>query len=218
MFYQPLFSITPKAFQAVDVNFAVGKFLMMIDFQMPVSTTHQSVIASEFISIYNGASPDFLDSQVKQSHRTDIGNNLNPNNAVPLKDTENRDFPGCPSAPIAFSSTSEVSLIQFDFTGKQIITVGVVGYDSHPKDIDCFKDSGIAQANLLGDLPGGKLQFKELDNPKPISAANPKLVNPASGKIMEGVFTPFTSKPFTDDPVDFIAVTSTAETTVLFPT
>ena len=191
---------------------------MMIDFQMPVSTTHQSIIASEFIRVNDGASPDCLDRQVEQSYCTYILNNLNSNNAISLKNTENRDFPGCPSAPITFSSASEVGFIQFNLTGKQVINVGIVGYDSHPQDIDCFKDSRIAEANLLGDLPGRELQFKELNDPKPISTTNPEPVNPASGEIMEGVFTPFASELFTADPVDLIAVTSTAETTVLFPT
>ena len=191
---------------------------MMIDFKMPISTTHQRIIAFEFIGINDGAASNRLDSQIEQSHRTDVLNNFNTNNAVPFKNTENRNFPGCPSTSITFSPASEVSLIQFDLTSKQIMTLGVVGYNSYPKDIDCFKDSRITKINLLGDFPGREFQFKELDNPKPISATNPMLVNPASGEIMECVFTPFTSEPFTDDPVDFIAPTSTAETTVVFPT
>ncbi len=190
---------------------------MMIDFQMPVSTTHQSIIASEFIHINNGASMDCLDLQVEQSHRTDILDNLNPNDTVPLKNTENRDFPCHPSTSIAISSAPEVGFIQLYLTSKQVITVCVVGDDSHPKDIEYFKDSRIAEADLLGDLPGREPQFKELNNPMPISASIPELINPASGEIMESVFKTFTSELFTVDPVDFIAPASTAETMVVFP-
>jgi hypothetical protein len=70
----------------------------------------------------------------------------------------------------------------------------------------------------MTDLPCRKLQFKELNNPKPIAVTDPDFVNPASGKIMESIFTAFTSKLFSGDSVDFVAVTSTAETTVVFPT
>jgi hypothetical protein len=84
--------------------------------------------------------------------------------------------------------------------------------------MDCFENSRITEADLLADPPGRELQFKELNNPKPVSTTNPDLVNPSPGEIMEGIFTAFTSKPFTGDSVDFIAVTSNAETTVVFPT
>ena len=218
MFYQTFFGITPKTFQAVDVNFASGKFLMMIDFQMPVSTMHQSVIASEFIGINNRASANCFNGQVQQSLRTDIFDHFNPNDNVPFKNTENRDFPGSPSTSITFSAASKVGFIQFDLTSKQIMTVGVVGYDSHPKDSDCFKDSRITETNLLTDLPCRQLQFKQLNDPKPISATNPDLVNPSSGEIMEGILTASTSKLFTGDSVYGVAATSTAETTVIFPT
>jgi hypothetical protein len=70
----------------------------------------------------------------------------------------------------------------------------------------------------LTDLPGRQLQFKELNDPKPISATNPNLVNPASGEIMEAILTASTSKLFTGDSVYGIAATSNAETTVVFPT
>jgi len=218
VFYQSFFGITPEAFEAVNINLASGKFLMMIDFQVPVSAIHQSIIASEFIGINDGASSDCLNGEVEQSLCTDIRNNFNPNDAVPFKDTENRHFPGSASASVTFSSTPEVCLIQFDLSCKQMIAVGVVSCNSHPYYVDCFKDSRIAEVNLLADLPGRELQFKELNNPKPISAANPDFINPSSGEIMKGVFTPFTSQPFACNSVDFVATTSPAETTVVFPT
>lgn len=218
VFYQSFFGITPEAFQAVNIHLASGKFLMMIDLQVPVSAIHQSIVASEFIGINDGASSDCLNGEVEQRVCTDIRNNFNPNDAVPFKDTENRHFPGSASASVAFSSPPEVCFIQFDFSGKQMIAVGVVGYNSHPYRIDCFQDSRVAEVNLLADLPGRELQFKELNNPKPISATNPDFINPSSGEIMKGVFTPFTPKPFACDSVDFVASTSPAETTVVFPT
>ena len=218
MFYQSLFSITPETFQAVNINFASGKFPKMIDFQMPVSTTHQSIIASKFICINDGASSDCFNGKVEQSFCTDILNNFNPDDAIPFKDTENRHFSGSASTSIAFSSAPKIGFIQFDFSSKQMIAAGVAGHYSHPDHIDCFEDSRITEANLLVDFPGREFQFKELNNPKPVSATNPDFVHPASGEIMESIFTTFTSKPFASDSVNFVTATSTAETTVVFPT
>ena len=191
---------------------------MMLDFQVRVSTTHESIKASKIIGINDRASADSLNGQVEQSLRTDILENFYPNDAVPFKNPENRNFSGRFSPSIAFSPASEVSFIQFDLSSKQVIALSVIGCNTHPDRIDCFEDSRIIEATLLVDLPGRELQFKELNNPKPISATNPKVVNPASGEIMEIVFTQFTSKPFAADSVDLVAATFTAETTVVFPT
>ena len=128
------------------------------------------------------------------------------------------NFSGRTSASIAFSPASKVGFIQFDLSSKKMITAGAVGYNCHPDHIDCFKDSRITEANLLRVLPGRELQFKKLNNPKPITATNPDFANSASGEIMESVLTTFTSKPFAGDSVDFVAATSTAETTVVFST
>jgi hypothetical protein len=71
---------------------------------------------------------------------------------------------------------------------------------------------------LLGDLPGREFQLKELDDPQPMLIGDAKLIDPAARKIMECVFATFTPEPFAGDPVDLVTLTSTAETTVVFPT
>jgi len=84
---------------------------MMIDFQVPISTTRQSIIASEFVGINDGAPSDCLDGQVEQSLGTDVVNNFDRNDAIPFKNAENRDFPGCTSTSITFSFASKIGFI-----------------------------------------------------------------------------------------------------------
>jgi len=93
-----------------------------------------------------------------------------------------------------------------------------MGHDGHSYRIDCFEDRWIAQSNLLGDLPCRQLQLKELNNPQPLARTDVYPVDPPAGKIMKGEFAAFTSESFSGNSVDFEAATSTAETTVLFPT
>jgi len=71
---------------------------------------------------------------------------------------------------------------------------------------------------LLGDFPCRKLQLKELNDPKPLFITYSGLIEPSSGKVMEGVTAAFTPEPFTNDSINFIAFALNAETTVIFPT
>ena len=54
---EPLFCIGPEAFQAVDVDFAGGKPLAMVDAQVSVTTEHKSIVASEAVGVNDGSSP-----------------------------------------------------------------------------------------------------------------------------------------------------------------
>ena len=83
-------------------------------------------------------------------------------------------------------------------------------------DIDGIKTRGIIETNLLENLPGREFQFKELNDLKPVSATDSEVVNPAPSEIIECVFTTPTSKPFAEDPLDFAAMTYTAERGVFF--
>jgi len=107
---------------------------------------------------------------------------------------------------------------QLDLAAQEIFGISHVGHNSHPDHIDSLEHGRIAQACLLNDFPSGEFQFKELDDPKPMFIGDAKLIDPSTRKIMERIFTAFTSEPFADDSVDPVALASTAETTVVFPT
>jgi hypothetical protein len=51
-----LFCLAPESFKAVIVDFSLGKSLPMVDPDVPVSTEHQKIIASEFVRIHNSVS------------------------------------------------------------------------------------------------------------------------------------------------------------------
>jgi hypothetical protein len=218
MLNEPFLGVTPETFQSVDVYLSVGEPFLMVDLQVPVSATHQSVIASEFISIDNRTSSYCLEGQLQQSLCPDVLDDFDTHNAISFENTEYRHFIGSPSASFSFSSATEVGFIQFDLSAEQIPTLNTMGQDGHSNRIDCFKDRWIAQSNLLRDLSCRQLQLIELNDPQPLSTTDSQPANPPSSKIMKGIFASLTSESFSGNSVDFVAVTSTAETTVLFPT
>ena len=119
--HQPLFSLTPKPFQAVDVDPAGGEQLLVVYFQVPVAAKHQTVVAAEAISIDHAASADLLDGELEQGGRRDVRNHADMDLAVALQDTEDGHFPGGASAALTFASAAEVGLIELDLAVSTII-------------------------------------------------------------------------------------------------
>jgi hypothetical protein len=215
---QSFFRITPESFHPINVNFARSKAFSMVYFEMPVPTKHQRVIALEFISINDGSPSDCLNGQVQQCFSADVLYNSNFYSAISVQNAKDRDFVGCATAPLAFPSATEIGLIEFNLPLEKVASAGVSRYNGHPDDVYGLQNRRITQSCLLGNLPGRQLQFKELDNPKPVLTGDSQAVDPPAGEVVKGISTAFTSESFTDDLVDVIAPASYAETMVVFPT
>jgi len=215
---QPLFSITPESFHPININLARGKAFSMVNFEMPVTAKHQGVIALEFIGIHDGSPPDRLDGEVQQCFRPDILYHRDLNDAIAVQDAEDRDFMGGAAPPLAPPSATEIGLIEFDLPLEKIAGSSIARYNGHPDDIHGLQNRGVTQSRLLGDLPGRKLQFKELEDPQPVLAGGSQAVDPAAGEVMKGILTPLATEPFTGNTIALIAPTFYAETAVVFPT
>lgn len=96
MFNQSLFGVRPKTFQAININFSQSKTLTMVDPQMPISTKHQGIIASEFIRIDNTSSSDQFNGHVQKGFGSYVWNHIDFNHAITLQNAENRHFSRCP--------------------------------------------------------------------------------------------------------------------------
>ena len=107
MFNESFFGITSESLHSVDINFTRGEFPFIINFQMPISTEHQKIIASELIRINNGSSSDGLNGQGKPCFGTNIFNHFNFDNPIPLQEAKYGDFVKCASASLAFSSSAK---------------------------------------------------------------------------------------------------------------
>ncbi len=66
VFNQSFLSITPKAFQAIDIDFSIGESSFMINPKMSTPKEHNGVVAFEFICVHNAAPSYHFNSQVKQ--------------------------------------------------------------------------------------------------------------------------------------------------------
>ena len=218
VFDESLFSITPETFHTVDVDLAGGKPFFMVDFKMPIATEHERVVASEFIGIDDGTSSDGLDREIQKRLSPDILDDLYFNDPVSFQDAEYRDFVGRTTPSLTLSPATEVGLIELNFTLEKIPGITPARDDRQPDHVRCFEHRGITQTRLLRDLPRRQFQFKEFEDPQPVLERNPQAVDPPTGEVMKRIFTALASEPFADDSVDGIASTSTAETTVVFPT
>lgn len=218
MFDQSFFGIAPKPFHSVDIDFPGRESLFVVDFQMPIPTEHQRIITSKFVCIDHRPSANCFHRQVQERLGSYILDHFNPNYPIALQNPENRDFVERASSSLTFSPSPKVGLIQLNLSTEKFIPVLTVQQDSHPNGMDGFENGGVAETDLLGNLSGRQLQLKELKDPQPGSIRDAQLIDPASGEIMEGVFTTLAAKLFPFDTIDFIARTPTAETTVVFPT
>jgi len=186
-FHDPLFSVTPETFEAVDIDSAPGELFTMIDSQVTIAAEHESVIDLVLIGIDDAPAFDLFDCQPENGSGTDIGNNFHVNMSIPLKDPENRDFSGCPASSDALSMASEVSFVQLDFTTEENIRVLSMSQDRHPDRIDSLQSRIVGNVKLAGNLAARYLQFKELDDPQPLAACQGPPVDPAAAKVVKGV-------------------------------
>jgi hypothetical protein len=213
---EPFLGVAPESFNAVDVDLAIAKVPAMVKVDMPVPTEHERIIAFELVRVNNTSTSDHLDRQVKQCLSLDILNGLHMDKSIPLEDAEHGDLIGRPAPAFSFALASEVGLVQFDrpihpLRGRNTMP------DRLPDDLDGFKGRGITQADLLSDPAGRDLQFKELDDPQPLLMADLDTIDPAVAEVMKGVLTSLATVSFTQQPVDFIAVTPAAKNVALFP-
>ena len=195
MFHKTLLGIAPEALQPVDVHPATGEVRAVIDPQVPIAAEHQGVIDPEAVGVYDTAAAHLLDGQPQDGLGAHVWDRLDTDPSLPLQDTENRNFSGGAPTSLAFASASEVSFIEFDFASQEHISIAGMCQDRRPNGIDSLQGGVVGQAHLLGALAGREFQFEEFDDPQPLVGGQPPSINPAPGKVLEGVATACTSSP-----------------------
>lgn len=216
--YKPFLGVTPKTFNAVYVNFAVGKELFMVEIDMPIAAKHERVVAPEFVGIDDTAAPHGFNRKVKESASRYVLNRLHLDDSISLQDAENRDFSCGPSAALALAPSAEVTLVHLDNSAEKFECVRGAGHDGGAYHIDRFQDRRVTDTGLLGDFSGRELQLKEFNYPEPVFMRNTEFVYPPSGEVVEGISASFASEPSTDDAIDFSTSAPCTKTTAVFPT
>jgi hypothetical protein len=217
-FYDSFLGKAPESLHPIDIDLTGGKELFMVDFDVAIPAEHEAVVAFEFIGIDDTASANSFHGEVKQGVCRDIVNYFDLDHPLALQDTENRDFIVCSSASFALSSPPEIRFIHFNLSTEQRRPFRGTGNDSFSDHRDRFEDRWITEPHLGSDLACRQLKLKEFYDPQPVPGGYLNGIDPASREIMECVSTPFTAKPSANDSIDLEASTSTAETTVVFPT
>jgi len=215
---QPFLGVAPKSLDAVYVNLAVGKELLMVEIDMAIAAKHKRVVTPELVGIDNAAAPHGFNRKVKERACLHILDRLHFDDPITLQDAENRDFSGCPSATLALAPSAEVALVHLDNSAEKVGGIRGCGNDGGAYHVDRLEDRRVAESCLLSYLSGRKLQLKEFDDPEPFLVRDAEPVDPPAAKVVEGIPAPLATEPFADYPVDFTASAPCAKTTAVFPT
>ena len=121
VFGQTNFGDTPKSFHPIDVNGALGKFILpMINAKMfLIPHINQARVATPTVRVN-----DTLQVHTSANNRLQRGfqairHNFGIDFAIPLKDAKHNRFAICPSAPFAFHAPSpEETFVNFYGPGK----------------------------------------------------------------------------------------------------
>ena len=208
----------PKSLHPVDIDLTGGKELFMVDFDVAIPAEHEAVVAFEFIGIDDTASANSFHGEVEQGVCRDIVDYLDLDHPLALQDTENRHFIVCSPAPFTLSSSPEIRFIHLNFSTEQRCPIRGSGHDRFPDHRDRFEDRWITEPHLGSNLACRQLKLKEFYDPQPVPGGYLNRIDPASREVMECVSTALTAKPPATNAIDLEASTSTAETTVVFPT
>jgi hypothetical protein len=217
-FYDSFLGETPESLHPIDIDFTGGKELFMVDFDVAVAAEHEAVVAFEFIGIDDTAPANSFNGEVEQGVCCDIVDYLDFDHPLALQDTENRYFIVCSPASFALSSSTEIRLVHLHLSTEQGYPLRGVGNDRLPDHRNRFEDRWITEPHLDSDLACRQLKLKEFYDPQPVPTGYLNSIEPASREVMECVSTTFTTKPSATDSIDLMASTSSAETTVVFPT
>lgn len=216
-FYNPFFGVTPKAFQAININLASGKTFAMIDLEMPIAAKHKRVINSEFVSVHDRTAPHLFYGHVKHCISRNVRENLDPYNAVSLENAEDRNLiSGTPSAR-PFAPAAKIALIRLYFAIKEFF-LSLIGKNSLSYYRSGSQGSRIRYSYLFGDSSCRKFKFKELYNPEPFKRLYLKFTCPTSGKIGELISASLTAIPKTRNSVYFSGPATYAIFLMVFPT
>ena len=203
---------------SIDIGFARSKVLLMVNLDMTVPTEHKRVVALELVSIDDASPSHCFDSEIQEGFRSNIFQYFDLYDSISFKNTEYGHFIGCSTASWALSTASEVALVHLDFTTEKLRAIRGMCQDSRTDRVHCFQNSGVTQPQLFSDPPGRELYFKELDDPQPLCTGNVDGIDPTTCEVVKFVATTPTTVAFISNFVDVAAATSTAETTVVFPT
>lgn len=218
MFNQSLFSVTPETFDSVDIDFSSRKSFGMVNLQRPVSTKHERIIALKFISKHDATSSYSLYRKVQNRFCSNVLQNVYSHTAVSFQYSKDRDLIFSSPSPGTFPFSSKVRFINLDFSLQKVISSFTSRNNSHSYKMNSLKHCRITKFNLLCDPPGRDFKFKQFQDPEPPPIRDSQTINPSFRKVSKGVSAFATTISFTSQSVNFIALTSYAETTVVFPT
>ena len=215
-FYQSLFGVTPKTFKPVNVHFSSYKLLTVINSKMPVAAEHQSVIASESVSVNNRTPADSFDSHIQQRPGRYIFDNFYINYAISLVDAKYRHFRGSTASTLTLASAAKIGLIKFYFSAKKFLSIMSRCEDRVANNIIGFQCSRVAYFTLNSRPKGAYFQLEKLYKPQPCFQRAIKFIYPPVSKVMEGVFTLLATIFFTFNSIDFSALATRAKNTRFF--
>jgi len=181
---QPLLGPAPEALHPVDADLSGGEILAVVHLQVPVAAEHQAIVAVEPIGVNDASPADLLDGEAQQGLRPDIRDDVDLDDALPLQDPEDGNLAGSTAPSFPLPSASEVGLIQLDLTAQENIGIVGMAQDGHPDRHHGPVNGPIGQLHLLGHLPDGNFQFKELEDRQPLHAGQTTMVDPTTGELM----------------------------------
>jgi len=112
MFNETFFGPAPETFEAVDVNFTGCKSHIVIDLKMPVTTKHQTIIASKFVGVNDVPLQTVLTVSpisVSALSGTTVTRTVPFRSRMPNTGT-------LPAASLAFASATKIAFIELNFT------------------------------------------------------------------------------------------------------
>jgi hypothetical protein len=214
---QPFLSEGPEAFQSIDIDFSAGISLFVVDPQMAITAEHQSVIATEFISVNDRSATHCLECHIQQRGCGDVFDDIDPDHSISLQNAENRDFMVSSPAAFPLSLSSKVRFVHFDLAAQKIVGFRSMGDDGLSDHGDRLEGRRIANPELLRYLPGREFEFEELKDPEPGLGRDFDFIKPATGEVVKSVSTVFAAELLIADSIDFIAPTTTAKNVAVFP-
>jgi len=188
MFDQTFLGKAPETFEPVDIDLAAGIDLVaVVDFEVALAAEYQGIVDMELVRVDDASPANLLHRHAYERLGFDVGDDLYVDESVPFQDAKHGNLSCSSAATFPFAPAAEVGFVELDLTAQERFCIGCVSEYGSTNNHDNSVSDLVGNCHLLGDLPGGKLQLEELDDPEPLVAGKVDEIEPPSREVVERV-------------------------------
>jgi len=146
------FKISPESFNAINVRPSTRESFVVVDLEMSIAAEHNTITASNSMSINNKSALYSLDTQIKDGPSAYVIEDLSLDYFLSVQCLEYRNLFFSTSLAFSFTSSTKVSIVSLDLSGQEHLSMSGMASDSVSYHIEGFENCWVRGLICLEDF------------------------------------------------------------------